>query len=643
VWGLFGVAAVVTLGVVYGLVQRWGLPAWTLGLAVGLLAVGAGVLVATGRYEQRRRAARPTPAFARLFTWRNAALGGGLAAAGWVVLALALVFRGPGAHAANAGGVRLAVLPFANRGAPEDAYFADGIADEMRGKLAGLGGFQITARSSSEQYRDNAKPPQEIGRELGVDYLLSATVRWAKSAGGTSRVQVVPELIDARTGGVTWQQTFEADLTDVFQVQAQIASRVAGAVGVALGGAQQQQLEARPTDNLAAYDLYLKGKAVMGVDPTSLREQATLLEQAVALDSTFTEAWAALSRSLSLFYTNGTPDPVVATRARQAAERAIALDGNASDGYASLAAYHRIVSRDPALALEQITQALRRAPNDPEILAGAAAVERAIGRWDEALAHLQQARRLDPRSWRIANGLQVTLLWMRRYSEALTASEAALALAPGELSISQDKAMIYVAQGDLAGARAVIREISPAVPPPALAAFFGTYWDMSWVLEEDAQQLLLRLAPAAFDNDRVVWASVLMQTSWLRGDTAKARAFADSALGPVERQLRQAPDPNRHLVHGLALAYLGRKAEAIAAGERAVALVPLTRDGQSGPYYQHQLARIYLAVGERDKALDLLEPLLGIPYFLSPGWLRVDPTLAQLRGHPRFERLIAGG
>jgi serine/threonine-protein kinase len=287
--------------------------------------------------------------------------------------------------------------------------------------------------------------------------------------------------------------------------------------------------------------------------------------------------------------------------------------------------------------------ALRRAPNDPEILAGAAAVERALGRWDDALTHVQQARRLDPRSWRIANGLQVTLLWMRRYSEALTASEAALALAPGELSISQDKAMIYLAQGDLAGARAVIRDISPAVPPPALAAFFGTYWDMYWVLDEAQQQLLLRLTPAAFDNDRVVWASVLMQTAWLRGDTVTARAYADSCLGLVEQQLQQTPDPNRHIIHGLALAYLGRHEQAIAEGERGVALVPLTRDATNGPYIQHQLARIYLLAGQPEKALDQLEPLLWVPYYLSPGWLRIDPTFAELKGNPRFERLLAGG
>ena len=156
--------------------------------------------------------------------------------------------------------MRLAVLPFENRGTAEDAYFVDGIADQVRGKLTGLGGFQVTARTSSDQYRASKKPPQEIGKELGVDYLLTSTVAWPSTGAGKGRVQVSPELIDVRTGASKWQQSFDADVTDVFQVQSTIATQVAGALGVALGGKEQQQLAERPTKNLAAYDVYLKGE-----------------------------------------------------------------------------------------------------------------------------------------------------------------------------------------------------------------------------------------------------------------------------------------------------------------------------------------------------------------------------------------------
>ena len=551
--------------------------------------------------------------------------------------AFAIVKRPHGA----AKETRLAVLPFTNRGAPEDAYFADGISDEVRGKLAGLGTVQLIARSSSDQYRESTKSPQQIGRELDVNYLLSATVRWAKAADGTSRVQVVPELIDVRTGDVTWQQSYDASLTDVFQVQTQIASRVAGALGVQLGSREETKLGERPTKNLAAYDAYLKGRAVVATDPASVRRAVAYFEQAVALDSSFTEAWTRLSRSLGTLYSNTTPDPMVARRALAAAEQALRLDPDGPQGHAALARYYATIPKNPVEAKRHLDEALRLAPENPEYLALAGYVERMAGRYEEALAHTQQALRLDPRSVSTASRLQNIYLWLRRYPEALGASEAVLSLAPGDLSLIQDKAMVYVAQGDVQGARAVMREVSPDVTGPELVAFFANYWDMYWVLDESQQQQALRLTPTDFDNDRSTWATVLMQLYWLRGDRTKARAYADSGWHETQIQLRAVPgDAQRQVIGALQLAYLGRKDEAIAQGLQALALSPISRDHTNGPYYQQLMARVYLLVGEPEKALDMLEPLLQMPYYLSTGWLRVDPTFAELKGNPRYDRLL---
>jgi len=216
-------------------------------------------------------------------------------------------------------------------------------------------------------------------------------------------------------------------------------------------------------------------------------------------------------------------------------------------------------------------------------------------------------------------------------------------VAPTNLDLIENKAMVYLAQGDLAGAQGVVHAAPAEVEPTALVAEFGNYWDLFWVLDDAQQQLLLRLPPSVYDGDRGAWGIVRAQTYYVRGDRSRARIYADSARLGAEETLRATPDDaQRHAFLGLALAYLGRKAEAMKAGERAVALIPASRDGYIGPYLQHLLVRTYLLVGEPEKALDRLEPLLRMPYFLSPGWLKIDPAFEPLRTNPRFRKLVEG-
>lgn len=216
-------------------------------------------------------------------------------------------------------------------------------------------------------------------------------------------------------------------------------------------------------------------------------------------------------------------------------------------------------------------------------------------------------------------------------------------MSPTNLDLLQNKTMIYLAQGDLEGARRVIAGVPPEVEPTTLVAFFANYWDLFWVLDDGHQRLLLRLPPSAFDGDRGTWGLVRAQTHYMRGDRALASIYADSARAGFEETLAENPDdPQRRVLRGLALAYLGEGAKAVKEGERGLALLPPGGDGYTGPYLQHQLARIYIAVGETDQALDRIEALLRMPYFLSPGWLRIDPTFDPIREHPRFKKLIEG-
>jgi TolB-like protein/Tfp pilus assembly protein PilF len=552
-----------------------------------------------------------------------------------------------GDAAAPGGTIRLAVLPFENLGPPDQEYFADGVTDAVRGKLTALHGLQVTASSSSGQYKRTSKTPQQIGEDLGVQYLLLGKVRWEKLSGGTSRVEVSPELIEVSRGASKWQQPFDAELTDVFQMQADIASRVAGALDVALGAGEKQELEQKPTANLAAYDAYLKGdEAAAGFDQVAapdLRRAIDYYERAVALDSTFALAWAQLSRAHSSIYFISTPTAHDAEEARSAAERALALAPGLAAGHLALGDYYYRVPLDWTQALEQYSLGRKIAPTDADILKGVAIIERSQGKWDESQASLKQAQALDPRSISTARRYAGTLLWLRRYPEALEAADRALQLDTRAPDLYQTKAMVFLAQGDTAGARAVLVDAERDVEPTALVAWMAEYWDLYWELDDAQQRLLLHLTPSAFDDSRAQWALVMAQTYAFRGDGPRTRAFADTARVALEEQLKATPeDAQQHAELGLALAYLGRKEEGEREGERAIALAPLTKDAYGGAYDLHQLVRIYLLVGEPEKALDRLDTLLRVPYYLSPGWLRIDPTFAPLRGNPRFERLVAG-
>jgi eukaryotic-like serine/threonine-protein kinase len=572
-----------------------------------------------------------------------------VAVAAVVVLAAGGIFlmRRPHRGWGEAGGVkRVAVLPFENLGAPEDDYFVDGVADEIRGKLTSLPSLQVIARGSSTPYKKTTKTPKQIAEELNVSYLLAATVRWER-VGGTSRVHVSPELVDVtRPDAPTskWQQPFDAAITDVFQVQSEIATKVAQALGAALGAGAEKQLSEKPTRSLAAYDAFLKGRQVGGLEPASLRKALGFYEQAVALDPGFAQAWAMVSGFNSTLYANSTPSPAVAERARQAAERAVALAPNLGTVYVALGNYQRVVRRDFKRALEEYSKGLRVEPGYAPLLRAAASAEEGLGQWDAAVEHFRQAERLDPRSANILAVFGEALLRLRRYPEARGTFDRGLALAPASLELIEGKAMTYLGEGDLAGARAVLKAAPKDVEPTALVARMASAWDLVWVLDDEQRELLLRLTPGAFDDDRAIWGICLAQAYALNIDTANVRTQAEEARKAYEVQLRAVPgDAELHVFLGLALAYLGRKEEAIREGERGAALEPPSKDADAGPYLQHQLVRIYTLVGEPEKALDKLEPLLKIPCYVSPGWLKIDPNFDPLRQNPRFQKLVAGG
>ena len=581
---------------------------------------------------------------------RRRAFGARAAALAVVLLLGLLVWRWTRRTEPPVESRRLAVLPFENLGDSADAYFADGVTDEIRGKLAAVPGLEVVASLSSNDYRGSTRRLSEVARELGVDYLLIGKIRWQRRPEGMSRVRVNPELIRFAPGApptTRWQQPIDAALTDVFAVQADIAGKVADALGVVLGDSARRELTAKPTENLAAYDEFLKGEAAaqeMKADQAGLRRAIGFFQRAVSLDSTFAQAWSQLSRARTSLYSNGVPDQALADAARTALERARAL--RPDDPLVYLAAGDFYSSVNPIQndrAMEEYERGLRLAPDDVELLSAAATAGGRLQRWDAIALRLDRALRLDPRSPTVARRVATVNLFLRRYGAADSAVDRAIALAPTNPQMVLVKVMVAVARGDLPGARAAVRAAAGRIDATTLFTFLATYQDLYWVLDEAQQKWVLELPPSAFDDDRGVWGIVRSEVYQLRGDRRRAAAYADSARSTLEAQSRAAPDDGqRHALLGLALAFLGRKAEAIGEGRLGVEALPVERDGFLGPYVQLQLVRIYLLSGEPDRALDQLEPLLRIPFYLSPGWLRLDPAFEPVRTHPRFERLLAG-
>jgi len=561
-----------------------------------------------------------------------------------LLIGVGALFAWRRSHDPGEGGRRLAVLPFENLGEPADDYFADGMTDEIRGKLSAIPGLQVTARASANQYKKSTKTPDQIGSELGVEYLLTGTVRWEPGAGGTRRVRVTPELIQVSAGTTRWQQAFDTTLSDVFQVQAGIAARVAQELDIALGASAQQRLAEEPTDNVAAYDAFLRGEEAtqsMGAsDAVPLRRGLAYYEQAVALDSSFVEAWAQLSRAVCEL-NRSAPTVAGVERCREAADRALALAPNRPEGHLAKGIYLRTIRKDYAASLEEFAAGLRVAPNHAALLTASAATERSLGRWADGLAHLQQARRIDPRSVGTARSLAYAYHEQHRYAEAIAEFDRALAMAPSNLGLVQGKAAAYLGQGDLAGARAVIAAALQHLDTMSVVARFAIFQEMMWVLPDDIRPRVTRLRLSDFDNDRGMWALKVGGTYRLMGDSARARAYGDSSRMAFEERLRLFPDDAQLTeLLGRALALAGRRAEAVRAGERSLALRETSLDAVNGPYYKYQVARILIQAGQNERALDLIEPLMNVPGDLTPGWLRIDPVFAPLRGNPRFERLI---
>jgi serine/threonine protein kinase/tetratricopeptide (TPR) repeat protein len=318
---------------------------------------------------------------------------------------------------------RIAVLPFENLGPAEDDYVAGGITDEVRGKLTAVSGLEPIARASSNRYRGTDKLPDEIAEELNVQYLLTGQVRWQKAGGEPSRIRVTPELVEVKEDGppvLVWQDAFEAPLEDIFDVQVSIAGKVIESLEVTLLEPEQRAIEARPTDNMDAYNAYLRGGNLsFSYDAAELDRAVAMFEGAVELDPDFALAYVALSGNHTWAYfmrMDATEERMA--QAKRAADRALEIDPDLPEGHQVLGYYYDRCLQDSERAFEEYGIAARHRPNDAGLLSVMAGAHERKGRWQEAVEGFERAYRLDPQNYTILSDLAIAYLYLRRFEEA---------------------------------------------------------------------------------------------------------------------------------------------------------------------------------------------------------------------------------
>ncbi len=572
------------------------------------------------------------------------------AAAGIVLLGLLVVLqiRGRTRPApASAAPPRVAVLPFTAEGGEGRESAGDRIASQVSDGLASLSGIQVISYRASSLFRTPSKPPEEIARSLGVQFLVDGQVRRRGGPGGESLVEVRAELVEVGIGGpphVRWEQSFAAPMGDLVSLRSSISTGAAAALGLPVSPEAAKRLGELPAVLPAAYELFLQGEEINrragANDRAELERGLELFERAVALDPAFAEAWTRVAFfAAELYRLNVSPEDM-RERAEAALANAERLAPNTAAVFVARSLLVQLIGRDSARALQISNEGLRRFPAYALLLNQSANLEMTLGRVDDAIGHYRQGRVLDPLfGW----GLGEALTFERRYGEALRTLEQVRVFYPLNLQLIQDEANIFLAQGDLAGARAVLHRVPAGVSPTAFAVFMANEpieWDITWALDGAQRKLLLESRPQDFGGDRGQWELCRAVASWLGGDIRAARTRADAARSDLEAEVRAQPDNHRtHAALGLALAYLGRKDEALREGQRATLIMP--PDRSEGAVALSNLVQIEVLVGEKEKALDDLERVLTLSPLWSPGWLRIDPLFEPLRGNPRFQRLAA--
>jgi len=545
----------------------------------------------------------------------------------------------------------IAILPFENRSKDKaNAYFAEGIQDEILTRLSKIADLKVISRTSTQHYKSAPENLPEIGKQLGVAHILEGSVQMS---GDGVRVNV--QLIKVANDSHLWADTFDRKLTDILSVESEVAKAIAEQLRAKLTGQEEQVIAAKPTDNVEAYDAYLRGLAYAvkaGSTPANSLGAQKYLKEAVRLDPKFAVAWALLSYVEARGYRAQTLQPTDALReeARQAAEAALTLQPNLGEAVLAKGFYYYSCLKDYNDAVRYFEQARPSLPNSSRIPESLAYIARRRGQWDRSESYFNEAERLDPANANLLTQHAISYIELRRFPEALRKLDQVLDITPDDVDTIVAKADIAQAEGDLPRASALLAPLHPAADDTNVleAQVYQA------ILERRPGQVISRVKDVLATPDQALGyhnGELRLWLGWAQeatGDHAAARDSWQRARGELEPFIKEQPE-NYQLLGDLALANmgLGDKAAAFEMVARAMDAIPIEKDPIDGPQPVEILARVAAQMAEPDRAIAALQKLLAIPYDspsgvpLTPALLRLDPMFDPLRNDPRFQRIAA--
>jgi TolB-like protein/Tfp pilus assembly protein PilF len=545
----------------------------------------------------------------------------------------------------------IAVLPFDNLSRdPDNAYFAEGVQDEILTDLAKIADLKVISRTSVMQFKNRAAHNlREIAQALRVSHILEGSVQ---RSGG--RVRVSAQLIDAHNDTHIWADKYERNLADVFAIQSEIAEAIADHLRAKLSPQEKSAIKERPTSDIAAYDLYLRAKKLIyegQVSPSRQRENlfqaVQLLDQAVARDPAFVLAHCQLAGAHDLIYFfNYDHTPGRLKQAEASIVNAVRLQPEADQTRLAQAIHSYLGHLDYDRAREELTKAQQSLPNDAQVFKFLGLIERRQGRWNEGVRNLERAVELDPRNIDGIGNLAQVYFDLRRYSEAIATFDRIAQLEPGNPTVRTFRASIELsAHAEVGPLRAVINTIE--AEGPASAADVSTLSFELALDERDpaaAARALANIPREGFTDPNSfpfphTWFEGLVAD--LQGDAPAAQSAFTVARSETEKIVREQPENEKALsVLALIDAHLGQKDKAIREGRTACDMLPIAKDAVDGVMLTSNLAKIYAITGEKDLGLEQLEIAAKLPGGPTYGDLRLAPEWDSLRGDPRFEKIV---